>query len=133
MKFCKLLRFFNPSRRSPYQCTGFYMIKTSVMKKLTTLNNEFTESEMKRINSHVDVILISHVYISIYLWVSQRFEKPFWLINTRFCDIRDMFFKYRSRSSKVVCKIGVLESFAKFSKKHLYRSLLLKSSRLLDD
>ena len=51
------------------------MIGISVMKELTTLNNKFAESQnqnrRKKIISHVRVILISHVYISIqYLWVS---------------------------------------------------------------
>ena len=46
--------------------------------------------------------------------------------NTKFGDITDMFNKYRSRSPKVVCKNGVVDSFAKFTRKHLCRSLFLK-------
>ena len=40
--------------------------------------------------------------------------------------ITDMFHKYRSRSFKMFCKNGVLESFSKFTRKYLCRSLLLK-------
>ena len=46
--------------------------------------------------------------------------------NTKFGDITDMFNRYRSRSPKVVCKNGVVDSFAKFTRKHLCRSLFLK-------
>ena len=51
-------------------------------------------------------------------------EKPLCLI--KFCDITHMFNKYRSGRHKVVCKNGVLDSFAKFRRKHLCRSLLLE-------
>ena len=37
-----------------------------------------------------------------------------------------MFHKYKSRSFKVFCKNSVLDSFAKFTRKHLCGSLLLK-------
>ena len=37
-----------------------------------------------------------------------------------------MFHNYRRRSFKMFCKNGVLGSFAKFTRKHLCRSLLLK-------
>ena len=60
-------------------------------------------------------------------------EKPLWQINTNFCDITDMFNKYRSRSPKVVCKNGVIYSFAKFTRKHRCRSLLFKKKKILAD
>ena len=45
---------------------------------LTTLNSKFTESQnqkrTKRIISHVRVILISHVYISIFMGVSNGWK-----------------------------------------------------------
>ena len=47
--------------------------------------------------------------------------------NSKFGDIANMFNKYRSWSPKVVCKNGVLDSFAKFTRKHLCRSFLLKN------
>ena len=34
----------------PYQWNSFYIVVTSVMKELTTLNNRFTESEVKKEN-----------------------------------------------------------------------------------
>ena len=46
--------------------------------------------------------------------------------NAKFGDITNMFNKYKSRSPKVVCKNGVLDIFAKFTRKHLCPSLLLK-------
>ena len=46
MKFCKLLKLHD---RGPCQWIGFYMIGTSVMKELTTLNSKFTESEVKTV------------------------------------------------------------------------------------
>ena len=49
--------------------------------------------------------------------------------NTKFGDTTDMFNKYRSRSPTVVCKNGVLDSFAKFTTKHLFQSLLLKEKQ----
>ena len=49
MKFCRWLRFFNPSWRR-FQWTGFCMIGTYVTKELTTLNNKFAESEVKKEN-----------------------------------------------------------------------------------
>ena len=48
--------------------------KISVMKELTTLNNKFMESQnqkrRKKTISHVRVILISHVYIAIFMGAS---------------------------------------------------------------
>ena len=43
-----------------------------------------------------------------------------------------MFHKYRSRSFKVLCTNGVLDSFPKFPRKHLGRSLLLKRQQSAD-
>ena len=53
-------------------------------------------------------------------------EKPLWLIHIKFCDIADLFNKYRSRSPKVFYKNGILDNFAKFRRKNLCRSLLFK-------
>ena len=48
------------------------------MKELTTLNNKFTESQnqkrRKRIVSQVRVILILHVYVSIFMSVSNGWK-----------------------------------------------------------
>ena len=48
------------------------------MNELTTLNNKFTESlnpkRKKKIISHVRVILISHVYISTFMGVSNGWK-----------------------------------------------------------
>ena len=51
------------------------------------------------------------------------------LINIRFFGITDMLFKDRNKSQEEFCKSSVLSSITKFTRKHLYRSLLLKSSR----
>ena len=44
------------------QWTGLYMIGTSVMRELTSLNNKFYRIRREE-RRHVHVILISHVYI----------------------------------------------------------------------
>ena len=110
-----------------YQWTGFYVIGTSVMKELTTLNNKFTESEVKKENKfsrsrNFDFTCIHFNIYECLKWL----EKPLWLINTKFCDIIDTFKKYRSRSPKVICKNGVLESFSNLTRRHLCRSFLSK-------
>ena len=96
------------------------------MKELTTLN-KFTESEVKTENkfSRSRNFYFTCIHFNIYECL-KWLEKPLWLINTKFCDSTDMFNKHRSRSPKVVCKNGVLDSFAKFTRNHLCRSLLLK-------
>ena len=91
------------------------------MKELTTLNNKFTESEVKKENNFD----FTYIHFNIYECLKWM-EKALWLINTKFGDITDMFNKYRSRSPKVVCKNGILDSFAKFTRKLLFRNLLLK-------
>ena len=54
------------------------MIGTAIMIELTTLNKNFTESEREeRIISNVHVILISHVYISIFMSVSNDWKSHF--------------------------------------------------------
>ena len=52
------------------------------MKELTTLNNKFTESEVKKENK-----FSRSRNFDFTCWL----EKPLWLINTKFCDITDMF------------------------------------------
>ena len=101
------------------------MMGSSVMKELTTLNNKFRESEEKKENnfSRSSNFDFACIHFIIYLkWL----EKPLSLINVKFCDIADMFNKYRSRSPKVFCKNGVFDSFAKFTRKDLCRSPLLE-------
>ena len=55
------------------------MIGTSVMKELTTLNNKFTESEVKKENKFSR---------SRNFDFTCRLEKPPWLINTKFCEMQ---------------------------------------------
>ena len=85
------------------QWTGLYMIGTSVMKKLTTLNNKFYRIKRGEREQffHVHAILISHVYI----WF-QIVRKATFVINIKFYDVivTDMFHKYRIRSLKEFCK-----------------------------
>ena len=48
------------------------------MKVLTGFDNKLTELEVKKeINYHVHVILISHVYISIFMSVSNGWKSHF--------------------------------------------------------
>ena len=103
------------------------MIGTSAIKELTTLNNKFTESEVKKENkfSGSRNFDLTCIHFSIYEFLKWS-GKLLWLTHTEFGDITDMFNKYRSKSPKVICKNGVLDSFTKFRKKHLCRSLLLK-------
>ena len=89
--------------------------------------NKFKESEVKKENKfsrsrNFDFTCIHFNIYECLKWL----EKPLWLINTKFGDIIDMFNKYRGRSPKVVIKNGILDSFAKFRRKHLCQSLLLK-------
>ena len=97
------------------------------MKELTALNSKFTESEVKKENkfSRSPNFDFACIHFNIYECL-KWLEKPLWLINTKFCDGIDMFNKHRSRSSKVVCKNGVLDSLAKFTRNNLRGSLLLK-------
>ena len=95
--------------------------------KETTLNNKFTESEVNKENKfsrsrNFDFTCIYFNICECLKWL----EKRLWLIITQFCDITDMFNKYRNRSPKVICKNGVYDSFAKFTRNNLCRSLLLK-------
>ena len=92
------------------------MIGTSVMKDLTTLKNKFTESEMKKEYnfSHLPNFDFTCIHFNIFECL-KWLEKSLWIISTNFCETTDMFNKYRSRSIKVVCKNGVLNSFAKFT------------------
>ena len=104
-----------------------YMIGASIMKELTTLNNKFGESEVKKENkfSRSSNFNFTCIYFKIYECLNWL-GKPLWLINTKFGDTTDMFNKYRSRSPKELCKNGVLDSFTKFKRKYLCWSPLLK-------
>ena len=97
------------------------------MKEVTTLNSKITESEVKKWNkfSRSPNFDFTCIHFNIYECLKWM-EKPLWLINTKFWDSTDMFNKYRIRSPKVVCENGVLDSFVKFTRKHLRRSLSLK-------
>ena len=68
------------------------MIGTFIRKEITTLNNKFTESEVNKENefscSHISGFTCIHFNTYECLkWL----EKLLWLINTKFCDITDMF------------------------------------------
>ena len=60
------------------------------MKELTTLNNKFTESEVKKENkfSRLRNFVSTCTHFNIYECL-KWFEKPIWLMNTS--DITDMF------------------------------------------
>ena len=69
--------------------TGFCMIGTSVTKELTTLNNKFAESEVKKENKfsrsrNFNFTCIHFNICECLKWL----EKPIWLINI--CDITDV-------------------------------------------
>ena len=86
------------------------------MKELTTLNNKFTESEVKKGSkfSRSSNFNFTCIHFNIYeflKWLESHFGE-----NTKFGDM----------SPKVVCKKGVLDIFAKFTKKHLCQRLFLK-------
>ena len=87
------------------------------MKELTTLNNKFTESEVKKESKfsrsrNFDFTCIHFNIYECLKWL----EKPLWLINTKFCNTTDIFNKYRNRSPKAVSKNSVLDSFGKFAR-----------------
>ena len=87
------------------------------MKELTTLNSNFTESEVKKEKkfSRSPNFDFTCIHFNIYECL-KWLEKPVWLINIKFCDSTDMFNKHRSTSPKVVFKNGVLDCFAKFTR-----------------
>ena len=61
------------------QWADLYMIGTAIMRESTTLNNKFyrIRKRRKRIISNVHVILISHVYIPIFMSVSNDWKSHF--------------------------------------------------------
>ena len=60
------------------QWTDLYLIGTSIMKELSHIITDFTESEEKKKNNlNVHVILISHVYISMFMSVSNDLKSHF--------------------------------------------------------
>ena len=98
---------------------------------ITTLNNKFTESEVKKENKFSRSRNFDFTCIHFYIYECLKWwEKPLSLINSKFGDIIDMFNKYRGTNPNVVRKNGVLDSFAKFTRKHLCRSLLLKKQQV---
>ena len=101
------------------------MIGTSIMKELTNLYNKFTESEVKKVNKFSCSRNFDFICIHFNIYVCLKWlEKPTWLINTWW------YYRYvqkcRSRSPKMICKKSILDSFAKFTRNHLCRSLLWK-------
>ena len=82
---------------------------------MTNLQNQ---KWRKKINSHVHVILISHVYVSVIISVSNGWKSRFGE-NIKFGDITDMFNKWRSRSPIVVL-LTVLQN----SKENIYVGVL---------
>ena len=81
------------------------------MKELTTLNNKFSESEVEKDNKfsrsqNFDFTCIHFNTYECLKWL----EKPLWLINNTADINTDIFNKYRSRSPKVVCTNGILDS-----------------------
>ena len=59
------------------------------MKELTTLNNKFTESEVKKENKFSRSRNFDFTCIHFNIYGLKWLEKPIWLIST--CDITDMF------------------------------------------
>ena len=98
---------------------------------LPHLLTNFTESEEKKEKNFSSSrnFNFTCIHFNIYECL-KRLEKPFWLLNIKFHDITDI---YRRISPKVFCKNGALDSFVKFLRKLLCRSLLLKSNRLQAD
>ena len=106
---------------------GSFLYDRDLRHELTTLNNNFTEPEVKKENKFLRPRNFDFTFIHCNIYESLSwFVKPLWLIKIKLGDITDKFNKYRRRSPKVVRKSGVLESFAKFTRKHLCRSLLFK-------
>ena len=67
------------------------------MKELTTLNNKFTGWEVKKDNNFSRSRDFDFTYMHFNIFECLKWlEKPLWLII--FCDITDMFIKYRGRS-----------------------------------
>ena len=78
MIFSKLLRFFNSFMTEVPNNGLVYYDRDLRHEELTTLNNKFTESQnqkrRKRIISHVHIILISYVYLSRFIGVSNGWK-----------------------------------------------------------
>ena len=80
-----------------------------VRKELTTLNNKFSESEVKKENNfsrshNFDFTCIHYNIFECLKWLGKSLR----IIKTKFCDITNMFNKYRSRSSKWSVKMVFL-------------------------
>ena len=97
------------------------MIETSVMKELT----KFTESEVKKENkfSRSRNFDFTCRHFNIYECL-KWFEKPLWLINTKFCDITDMFKNTEAGVSRWSLKIVFLTEIQK--KSSMLESLIKK-------
>ena len=92
MKLCKLLRFFNLSRRKSLPVDWFLYDRALCHERVNHSYNKFTESEVKKENtfSRSRNFNFTCIHFNIYECL-KWFEKPLWLINTKFCDITDMF------------------------------------------
>ena len=77
------------------------------MKELTTLNSNFTESEVKKEKkfSRSPNFDFTCTHFNIYECL-KWLEKPIWLINIKFCDSTDMFNKHRSTSAKGFLRVS---------------------------
>ena len=87
------------------QWTGLCMIRTSVMKELTPLNNKFYKIRRKEFSRSRIIFDFTCIHFNIYECL-KWLENSLWLINIKFYDIivTDMFHKYRIRSPKVFLK-----------------------------
>ena len=119
MKCCKLSRFFNEiSLRK--KCPYFPPFGLNTGQNNSKYGN-FSGSACKQILQDQKR--------------RRRRNFDFYLIlisgKLRFLNIKNMFHEYRSSSPEMFCKNGILKSFAKFTRKHLCRSLILKKKTVV--
>ena len=116
MKCCKLSRFFNEVNCAksvfifPHSDWTRVRITPNTETFLAVLVNKFCRIRRRR-NFDVYLILISG--------------------KLRFLNIKNMFHEYKSSSPEMFCKNVILKSFAKFTRKHLCRSLILKKKTVV--
>ena len=104
------------------------------MKQLTTVDNKFTESEVKKENKfsrsrNFDYICIHFNIYECLKWM----EKPLWLINIKFCDTADMFNNTEAGVQRWSVKMVFL-TILQNSQERIYVGVsYLESNRLLAD
>ena len=93
------------------------------MKELTTLNNEFTESEEKKENNfsssrNFDFTCIHFDIYECLKWL----EKPLWLINIKLYDVivTDKFHNNRSQESQSVHVKKVFLAVSQYPQESVY-------------